>query len=111
MTPPAIDPTITVDDFEVVAKAWLDEHATPRPDASGPQQWGEGEFSVAVFHAMDHDVELDYIANMVDWVQLKATCGFHAITEPVEYGGLGLSRRHARAFGRLERQYVSHGRH
>jgi alkylation response protein AidB-like acyl-CoA dehydrogenase len=108
---PAIDPNISVDDFVAEAKAWLDENATPRRVVSGPVEWGEGDFSVAVFHAMDRDVEEAYIGRMVDWIQKKAERGYHAVSWPVEYGGLGLSRKHARAFARLERQYESHGRH
>jgi alkylation response protein AidB-like acyl-CoA dehydrogenase len=48
---------------------------------------------------------------MIDWQHRKAVRGYHAITWPVEYGGLGLSRSHARAYGRLERQFQSKGRH
>ena len=106
-----VDPDISVDAFIAEAKAWLDEHAVPRVDTSGPIEWGVGEFSVSVFHAMTYEEEAEYLANMVTWVQAKASRGYHAIAMPREHGGLGLSRAHARAYGRLERQYESHGRH
>lgn len=108
---PAIDPDISVEDFEAEALAWLEANAEPRPDASGPIEWGKGEFSVSVFHAMDHDTELEYITNLQNWIIKKAERGYHAVAAPVEYGGLGLSRKHARAYGRLERRFKSHGKH
>ena len=40
---------ITLEEFEVTAKKWLDENAQKKPDISEKEaEWGEGEFSVAV---------------------------------------------------------------
>ncbi len=109
--PPMVDPDITVDDFVAEAEAWLDANSTRRTDRMVEQQWGEGDFDVAVFHDVSFDEERELLAGIVGWLQAKAERGYHAVSWPVEHGGLGLSRRHARAYRRLERQYESHGRH
>ena len=101
MTDTRIDPDISVDDFVAEAETWLDAHFDRRETREFV--WGEGDFDVAVFHNLSFDEEDALIGRLVDWLQLKATRGYHAVAWPVEHGGLGLSRRHARAFGRLER--------
>ena len=60
---------------------------------------------------MSFDDERAHILSIAEWVQKKATQGYHAVDWPVEYGGLGLSRAHARALGRIERQFQSPGSH
>jgi len=108
--------TPTIEAFTEQAAAWLRDHAEPAPQQvdGGELAWGEGEFSVAVFHSMTFEEERALIGAAQAWTMLKATKGYHAITQPVEYGGLGLTRDHARAFARLEAQYrtpVSHETH
>jgi alkylation response protein AidB-like acyl-CoA dehydrogenase len=66
---------------------------------------------VSVFADMTFDEELAHVTGIAEWIRLRATQGYHAVDWPVEYGGLGLSRAHARALGRLEREYESPGRH
>jgi alkylation response protein AidB-like acyl-CoA dehydrogenase len=97
----------TVEDFTAEAAAWLAENGQPRPDSAGAGEltWGEGDFSVAVFHALSFDAERDLLEDLKAWNQLKASKGYHAVSWPQEYGGLGLSRAHGRAFQRLERNY------
>jgi alkylation response protein AidB-like acyl-CoA dehydrogenase len=107
--PPAVP---TVEDFAAEARAWLDANAKRKSDAEGiDQTWGVGEFSVSVFHALTADEERALLTRMKKWLQLKATKGYHAISWPVEFGGLGLSKEHARAFSRLEANYESTGQH
>ena len=106
----------TIEEFTDRAADWLDTHAevARRQTDNGDVVWGEGEFSVSVFHSMSFDEERALLARAQAWTMLKATQGYHAITSPVEHGGLGLSRAHARAFARLESQYqapVSHESH
>jgi alkylation response protein AidB-like acyl-CoA dehydrogenase len=111
-TRPAVDPHISIDDFLAEAKEWLDANAEPRPAAgAGDVVWGAGTFDVAVFHALAFEEEKELVDGIRDWLGRKAERGYHAVAWPVEHGGLGLSRKHARAFGRLERQYVSPGSH
>ena len=68
-------------------------------------------FNVAVFHALTFGEEQALLAELRAWNQRKAERGYHAITWPVEDGGLGLTREHARLFGRLEAEYVTPTRH
>jgi alkylation response protein AidB-like acyl-CoA dehydrogenase len=108
--------TPTIEAFTEQAAAWLRDHAEPAPQQAegGELAWGDGEFSVAVFHSMSFEEERDLIATAQAWTTLKATQGYHAITQPTEFGGLGLTREYARAFARLEAQYrtpVSHESH
>ncbi len=106
-----IDPDISVDDFVAEAEAWLEANAARRDARGRDLVWGEGDFDVAVFHDLSFDEEQAMIAGIVDWLRRKSERGYHAISWPVEYGGLGLSRKHSRAYGRLERQFESPGRH
>ncbi len=111
-TPRRVDPDISVEDFVAEAGAWLAANGTPRTESTADGvQWGEGEFDVAVFHNLTHDEEQEMLDRIVGWLRAKAERGYHAIAWPERYGGLGLSRAHARAFARLERQYESPGRH
>lgn len=104
------DPNISVTDFAAEAERWLATRLDRRPP-SGEQVWGEGEFDVSVFHAMTFEDERAHLDTLLDWVKAKAERGYHAITWSRELGGLGLSREHSRAFGRLERQFVTPGVH
>ncbi len=101
---------ISVDEFAAEAQAWLETKLERRPP-SADQVWGEGDFDVSVFHAMTFDEERAHLDRLLDWVRVKAEAGYHAITWPTGLGGLGLSRAHARAFGRLERQFSTPGVH
>ena len=105
-----IDVGISVDDFAALSEAFLEANLDRRP-APTEQVWGEGEFDVSVFHAMTYDVERAHLDKLMRWQQTKAEHGYHAITWPRELGGLGLSRAHSRAYGRLERQFVTPGVH
>ena len=103
---------ISVEDFEAEVAAWLKENAKPKIAEDGPApEWGEGEFSVSIFHNLEHDNEQNLLDEIASWIQTKSERGYNAITWPVEYGGLGLSQQHARAYSRLERAYDVPGRH
>ena len=105
--------TESVDDFEAEASKWLAEHAEPATadPAEGELVWGDGEFSVAVFHSLSFEDERDLLEEAKRWNQLKATRGYHAITGNPDFGGMGLSKEHARAFAALERNYKLPSRH
>jgi len=104
-----VDPDISVDDFVAEARAWFQANAAPRVTAGTAD--GDGQFDVSVFSDMSFADERDHILRIAEWVQRKATRGYHAVDWPLEYGGLGLSRAHARALGRVEREFESPGRH
>jgi alkylation response protein AidB-like acyl-CoA dehydrogenase len=98
-----------MDEFSDRALQWLEDHAPGRRTSGDPHDaaWGEGEFSVAVFHSLSFDEERDLLDRIKQWTMLKATEGYHAITAPCEYGGLGLDRSYARAFAKLEAQFLT----
>ncbi|MDP9464965.1 MAG: acyl-CoA dehydrogenase family protein [Actinomycetota bacterium] len=106
-------PTPTIDEFSERAVQWLDDHAPARRAGTndGELAWGEGEFSVAVFHSLSLADERDLLQRLKQWTMLKATRGYHAITAPCRYGGLGLGREYARAFSNLEAQFQTPPRH
>ena len=106
-----IDSNISVNEFIAEARAWFDEHATRRRGSETDLGWGQGTFDVSVFSDMSFEEEQAHIQRIAAWIQTKATRGYHAVAWPVEYGGLGLSRAHSRALGRLEREYESPGSH
>ncbi len=106
-----VDPDISIDDFLAEARIWFDDNAEPRPATTTPAAWGEGPFDVSVFANLDFADERDHIGAIASWITRKATMGYHAVDWPTKYGGLGLSRAHARALGHLEREYTNPGRH
>ena len=103
--------TESVEEFAHRASLWLAENGkllnednSFPPSIDGPE-WGEGNFNVAVFHDLSFDDERALLADAQRWQMLKATRGYHAITESPSVGGLGLTQEHARAFTELERGY------
>ncbi|MEP7115570.1 MAG: acyl-CoA dehydrogenase family protein, partial [Ilumatobacteraceae bacterium] len=97
----------TIFEFRERAQQWLEDHAPPRKDQTNDSQgaWGEGRFNVAVFHSLSFDEEHDLVEQLKRWTMLKASQGYHAITAPRRYGGLGLGREYAREFVRLEANF------
>ena len=105
-----IDPNISVEAFIADARVWFEANAAPRADSATVAE-GDGAFDVSVFSDMSFEDERDHILGIAEWVQRKAARGFHAVDWLPEYGGLGLSRAHSRALGRLEREFATPGRH
>src|SRR6266508_3507181 len=103
---------VPLDAFITEASAWLDEHAE-RTSIEDPGElvWGKGEFSVSVFHALSDDGERALLARLRSWTQLKAQQGYHAISSPREFGGLGLPVEYAQAFAELEGCYAQPASH
>ena len=86
---------IDIETFTAQAKEWLDNNAEPRTTNDHGQRemaWGEGEFSVSVFHNLTFEEEKAVIDGAVGWTRKKAEVGYHKITWEPEYGGLGLSK-------------------
>lgn len=104
---------ISVEEFTAEAQAWLEENAEPVKASGddGELVWGAGEFSVAVFHALSFDEEQALLDSHRVWQQKKAEKGYHAVLWPEEFGGLGLTKAHARAYWQAERGYVVPDRH
>jgi alkylation response protein AidB-like acyl-CoA dehydrogenase len=80
---------VTVDEFVAEARAWLAERLEPRR-RSGNGSWGSGDFDVSVFHDLSPAEEGALIERAAAWQRAKAERGYHAISWPEEYGGLGL---------------------
>ena len=97
--------TISVEDFARQAAAWLEEHGEPAAVGAQGAADADDEFSVAVFHALDFDAERELLEDAKRWQQQKARAGYHAVAGSPEFGGLGLSKDHARAFAALEKGY------
>jgi alkylation response protein AidB-like acyl-CoA dehydrogenase len=101
-----------LDEFVAEATSFLERRAERRDvDADEDVVWGKGEFDVSVFHALSEDDERALLRRGQDWIQTKAERGYHAIDWPTELGGLGLPAPYARAFGRVERAFVTPAGH
>jgi alkylation response protein AidB-like acyl-CoA dehydrogenase len=88
------------------ARAWLEEHAEPRRSAtSGDAGWGEGDFNVAVFHALPFAEEQALIRRLMDWNREKYDAGYSAIAWKRENGGQGLTSAYEKAFRREEARF------
>ncbi len=100
----------TVDEFKTEVAEWLAQ-AVPEFERDHPRSEHSTAFSVAVFHALSFDEEREVLNAIQRWNQKRAERGYHAITWPVEYGGRGLSKEHARAYSQLEQSYRTGSRH
>ena len=70
--------------FLADAAAWLDDHTTRTVTGDDRKLvWGQGEFSVSVFHALSYDDERELLERAKAWTQRKAERGYHAIAAPV----------------------------
>ena len=97
---------LSVEEFSAQARAWLDANAKRRSDSGDTEQeWGVGQLDVSVFHNLTAEQERRLLDEIKTWNAAKAEHGYHAITWPTEYGGLGLTKEHGRAFGKLEAEY------
>ncbi len=96
--------TEAVAEFRDRARTWLEARAHRRT-ADAPQRWGEGEFSVVVFHDATDDEERAVLDAYRDWHRDKVAAGFGAIAVPAAYGGGGLTKAHDAAFKELEAQF------
>jgi len=96
--------TESVAAFRDRARAWLETQA-PRRTAETAQEWGDGEFSVVVFHDATDEEELAVLRAYTTWHQQKVEAGFGSIAVAIEYGGLGSSNSHDAAFKELEAQF------
>lgn len=106
---PVVPSVPSLEHFTHQAKEWLEANAEYRSSGTDEKEviWGEGEFSVSVFHSLSFDEERQLLDKAMAWTQRKAERGYHAITWPPEHGGLGLPREYARVFSKLESQFVT----
>ncbi len=90
--------------FKERAVAWFESQGR-RVSADTARGWGEGEFSVVVFHDATDEEELDVLLAYREWHRRKVAAGFGAVAVPVEFGGLGLGKAHEAVVKELEGQY------
>ena len=90
--------------FRERAREWLDQRA-PKRTTETALEWGQGEFSVVVFHDATDEEELAVLQEYQAWHREKVAAGFGAIAVPSEFGGMGLTKGHEAAFKELEAMY------
>jgi acyl-CoA dehydrogenase len=95
----------TLDAFRAAARAFLDDHATPRPDTEAEFVWGEGDDFVGIVEEGDPDTEQRLVEDARRWAALRYDAGFGWIEGPPELGGAGLDAEFARAYRSLEAGY------
>jgi alkylation response protein AidB-like acyl-CoA dehydrogenase len=97
-----------LDAFAATAASWLTERLAPRSaTADADFVWGEGHFNVAVFHNLSFDEEKGLLDEAAAWQLERATEGYHAITWPTEWGGLGLTSDHQRRYFEEEKRFAT----
>ncbi len=102
--------TPTPDEFRAAARAWLADHAEPKPPPAD-FRWGVGSDSVAIFHNLSQDDMRKVLDEGRAWMQLKATVGYHAISWDTRYGGMGLPLAYERIFREEESRFRIPGMH
>ena len=92
--------------FRARAESWLEARAPRRAVVEEVDKaWGHGEFSVTVFHDTPTEEERAFLDQYQSWNRERTAAGFGAISVSKEYGGLGLTAAHERAYAELEEQY------
>ena len=94
----------TVPEFRIRALEWLGTKASRRTAEAAPL-WGQGDFSVVVFHDATDAEELEVLDRYRAWHRAKIDAGFGAIAVAAEFGGMGLTKAHEAAFKELEAQF------
>ena len=97
--------TISEQDFEREARAFLDANAEPRVEVR--RAWGEGSDQVALLPERTEEEEQADLGAARAWAQQRFDAGFGWITGPSRYGGRELARPFQRAYDGLEGQYAT----
>ncbi len=106
MSSAAAPSTESVAEFRERARTWLEQRAPLRTaDATDAGRWGEGEFSVVVFHDATDEEEREVLDAYRAWHQERLAVGLGAIAVPTEFGGLGLTKGHDAAYKEVEAQF------
>jgi len=96
--------TISVEDLEAEATAFLEANAERRAEARF--EWGQGSDRVSLIRESTPEEDLRELAEARAWSQKVFDAGFGWLTGPPAYGGRGLSGDHARRWHELEGHYV-----
>ncbi|MEM9035921.1 MAG: acyl-CoA dehydrogenase family protein [Actinomycetota bacterium] len=92
------------------AREWLAERLEPKTTADKAAEapkpvWGEGEFSVSVFHSLTYEEERALLDETMAYHREKYAAGYAALTWAAEHGGQGLPLAYERAFHREEGKF------
>ncbi|MGH9017825.1 MAG: acyl-CoA dehydrogenase family protein, partial [Acidimicrobiales bacterium] len=97
--------TISEQDFERSARAFLEANAEPRVEVE--QSWGEGSDQVSILPERTLEEERAELTEARAWAQTRFDAGFSWITGPVQYGGRGLPRDFQRSYDTLESGFAT----
>ncbi len=100
---PSTAETISLDQFEREARAFLDANAAKRPPDTFV--WGEGSDHVGLFPERTPEQARADLDHARAWAQTTFDAGFGWITGPPAYGGRGLTRDHQRAYNAVATDY------
>ena len=96
--------TISEQDFERQALAFLQSNAEPKVEAR--LAWGEGSDQVSILPERTREEELAELEAARGWAQRRFDAGFSWLTGPTQYGGHGLGRSYQRAYDALEARFA-----
>jgi acyl-CoA dehydrogenase len=100
---------IPIEEFQRLARDFLDGHAARRPPrATG---WGEGSDDVGVIREAPAAEDRAALVTARWWRAEVFDGGFGWINGPRRYGGMELSNQHVRAWARLEAEYETPSQH
>jgi alkylation response protein AidB-like acyl-CoA dehydrogenase len=92
----AAQPSITEDEFEAEARAFLDAHLDRRPLERF--EWGRGSDDVSLFPERTAAEEAAELEAAKSWARIAFDAGFGWISGPEAYGGRGLPRSYQRRY-------------
>jgi len=95
----------TPEQFEAEARAFLDAHATRRPEERFV--WDKGSENASLFAEKTPEQQAEELATSRAWAQQVFDAGFGWITGPPEYGGRGLTAEHQRIWDAVSAEYLT----
>jgi alkylation response protein AidB-like acyl-CoA dehydrogenase len=98
-----VSETISVEEFERDARAFLKANAEPKRETKF--EWGKGDDRVSVIPESTPEQDLIDLAAAKSWAATVFDAGFGWITGPTEYGGRNLTRDHERAWHNADREF------
>ena len=97
VTEPVVDESPADHEFRMAARAFLKEHAPPRPPGVSSSPLGK---------EMSAETEAAHVQECRDWQATLAANGWSGITWPSEYGGRGGTVGQARIFAQEESHFL-----
>jgi alkylation response protein AidB-like acyl-CoA dehydrogenase len=97
VTDPVIDESPADAEFRLAARAFLREHAKPKPPGASTSPLGK---------EMSAELEAAHVQECRDWQATLAANGWAGITWPAEYGGRGGTVAQARIFAQEESRFL-----